>query len=154
MQPFIAGYFGKQRRQYGEDDPAEIGTALLPGFCDPLVGVKGGVEFALGQSAWAVAPAVGFAYNTDESDRSSLFAEVELNYRYASQAFIGVGAGVWDFTHGDYVTPHALVHFGVPVWKGAAQRALFLVGEGRVFFDQISDVDSNYMFWGGLRFRF
>jgi hypothetical protein len=152
--PFLAGYFGKQRRQYGEDDPAELGTAFMPGFCDPLAGLIGGVEIALGNSAWAVAPAIGLAYNTGEADRTSLFAEVELNYRFANAAFIGFGAGAWDVTRGDYVTPHGLVHLGLPLWRGADQRAMFFVTEGRVFFDRISDVDSNYMFWGGLRFRF
>jgi hypothetical protein len=149
----VAAYGGKQRRQYDEDDPAGLGTAFLPGFCDPLVGAKVGIEKALGDH-WVVAPAVGFAYNTDESDRSSLFVDAELNYRFANAAYIGTGVGLWDITHSDFLTPTALVQFGFPLWKGTGRSALFFVTEGRVFFDRLSDVDSNYQFWGGLRFLF
>ena len=46
------------------------------------------------------------------------------------------------------------MHFGIPLWKGADANALFFVTEGRVFFDRLSDIDSNYQFWGGLRFLF
>jgi hypothetical protein len=152
--PFVAGYFGKQRRQYGADDPAELGTAFLPGFCDPLVGLKVGFEKQLGSSSWVVAPAVGVAYNTDESDRTSLFVDAELNYKFTNGAYVGTGLGLWDFNHGDYMTPTGLVHFGVPLWRGAERNILYFVTEGRVFFDRASDIDSNYMFWGGLRFLF
>jgi hypothetical protein len=152
--PFVAGFFGKQRRQYGEDDPAELGTAFLPGFCDPLVGLLVGIERRLGSSNWVIAPAVGVAYNTEESDRTSLFVDAELNYKFNNGAYLGTGVGLWDFNHGDYMTPNGLVHFGVPLWTGAEQQRLYFVTEGRVFFDRASDIDSNYMFWGGLRFLF
>lgn len=154
LRPFIAGYVGKQRRQYDTDDPAGLGTAFLPGFCDPLVGAKVGIEKTLGSSAWVVAPAVGFAYNTDESDRSSLFVDAELNYKFANAAYLGTGLGLWDVTHGDFITPTALVHFGIPLWKGADQKTLYFATEGRIFFDRVSDLHSNYQFWGGLRFLF
>jgi hypothetical protein len=152
--PFVAGFFGKQRRQYGADDPAELGTAALPGFCDPLVGLKVGFEKQLGSSQWVVAPAVGVAYNTGESDRTSLFVDAELNYKFTNGAYVGTGLGLWDFNHGDYMTPNGLVHFGVPLWRGAERNILYFVTEGRVFFDRASDIDSNYQFWGGLRFLF
>ena len=154
LRPFVAGFFGKQRRQYGADDPAELGTAFLPGFCDPLVGLKVGLEKRLGTSSWVIAPAVGVAYNTDQSDRTSVFADAELNYKFTNGAYIGTGVGLWDFNHGDYITPNGLVHFGIPLWKAADQKTLFFVTEGRVFFDRASDIDSNYQFWGGLRFLF
>jgi nucleoid-associated protein YgaU len=154
LRPFVAGFFGKQRRQYGADDPAELGTAFLPGFCDPLLGFKAGIEKTLGSSSWVVAPAVGVAYNTDESDRTSLFVDAELNYKFSNGAYVGTGLGLWDFNHGDYITPNGLVHFGIPLWKAADQKTLYFVTEGRVFFDRASDIDSNYQFWGGLRFLF
>lgn len=154
LRPFVAGFFGKQRRQYDENDPAGLGTAFLPGFCDPLVGAKVGFEKKLGTSQWVVAPAVGFAFNTDEADRSSLFVDGELNYKFNNGGYVGTGLGLWDFTHSDSLTPNALVHFGIPLWKAADQRTLYFVTEGRVFFDRASDIDSNYQFWGGLRFLF
>ena len=80
--------------------------------------------------------------------------DAELNYRFGNSAYLGAGVGLWDFNHGDFVTPNALVHFGIPLWKAADQKTLFFVTEGRLFFDRISDADSNYQFWGGLRFLF
>ncbi|MGE0362588.1 MAG: hypothetical protein AB7H93_05645 [Vicinamibacterales bacterium] len=154
LRPFVAGFFGKQRRQYDENDPAGLGTAFLPGFCDPLVGTKVGFEKKLGSSQWVIAPAVGVAFNTDEADRTSLFVDGELNYKFGNGGYVGTGLGLWDFTHSDSLTPNALLHFGIPLWKAADQRTLYFVTEGRVFFDRASDIDSNYQFWGGLRFLF
>jgi hypothetical protein len=153
FRPFVAGYVGKQRRQYDADDPAGLGTAFLPGFCDPLVGLKVGFEKTLG-GQWVVAPAIGVAYNTDESERSSFFADAELNYKFTNGAYIGTGLGIWDFSHSDFVTPNALLHFGIPLWKGTGQQTLYFVTEGRIMFDRVKDIDSNYQFWGGLRYLF
>lgn len=153
LRPFIAGFFGKQRRQYDENDPAGLGTAFLPGFCDPLFGGKVGIEKAL-KNDWVFAPAVGFAVNTDEGSRSSLFVDAEINKRFGSRAYVGTGLGLWDITHSDFITPTALVHFGLPLWKGDDKKTLFFVTEGRVLLRKASDIDSNYQFWGGLRYLF
>ena len=32
--------------------------------------------------------------------------------------------------------------------------ALYFLGEGRLFFDNFSDISHNYMFWGGIRYVF
>jgi len=153
-RPFVAGYFGKQRRQYDANDPANLGTEAWPGFCDPLIGGKVGMEYRLGDNGWVLGPAVGVAYNTDESDRTSLFVDAEINRRFASRAYVGAGLGLWDLTHSDFLTPTALLHFGLPLWRGDDQRTLFFVTEGRLFLRRASDLDSNYQFWGGLRFLF
>lgn len=153
IRPFVAAFVGKQRRQYDENDPAGLGTAFLPGFCDPLFGGKVGIEKTLANN-WVFAPAVGFAFNTDESSRSSLFVDAEINKRFGNRAYIGTGLGLWDITHGDFITPTALLHFGLPLWKGDDQRTLFFVTEGRVLLRRASDIDSNYQFWGGLRYLF
>ena len=100
-----------------------------------------------------MAPAIGVAYNTDESDRTSLFIDGELNYKFANGGYIGTGLGLWDITHSDSLTPNGLIHFGIPLWKDTS-KTLYFVTEGRVFFDRVSDIDSNYQFWGGLRFQF
>ena len=154
LAPFLAVFGGKQRRQYDENDPAGLGTAFLPGFCDPLVGAKGGLELPLGASRWVVAPAVGVAVNLDETERTSLFVDAELNYRFDNGAYLGTGVGLWDLTHSDSLTPTGLLHAGVPLWRGADAGALFFVAEGRILFDRVSDIDSNYQVWGGLRYRF
>jgi hypothetical protein len=151
----VAGLFGKQRRQYGLEDPAGIGTALFNGYCDPLFGFKGGVLQALGKSGWAIAPAIGVAVNTDESKRSSVFADIPLNYVMKKDAFVGTGITLWDFNHSDKVTAGWLVDFGVPLWQNAVNKhSLLFTGEGRLFFDHIDTARSNYQFWGGLTYLF
>jgi hypothetical protein len=60
---------------------------------------------------------------------------------------------LWDITRGDTFTPAWLVHFGIPVNKGA-HVPVFFIAEGRLFFDHIDEASSNYQFWGGLRVHF
>ena len=54
LRPFFAGYFGKQQRQYDEEDPAGLGFThpdnTVSAFGDKLFGVKGGVQRAAFQS--------------------------------------------------------------------------------------------------------
>jgi hypothetical protein len=119
-----------------------------------MLGLKGGIEIPLAPK-WVLAPAAGVAINFDESDRTAVFAEAEFNYKMANDGFIGAGLGVWDLFDGDDITPHLLLHFGVPVAKYADDKAkLLFVGEGRLFFDNFDDIDNNYQFWGGLRYVF
>jgi hypothetical protein len=80
--------------------------------------------------------------------------DAEINKRFSNRAYVGTGLGLWDITHSDFITPTALVHFGLPLWKGDDQRTLFFVTEGRVLLRRVSDIDSNYQFWGGLRYLF
>jgi hypothetical protein len=97
---------------------------------------------------------VGVAINLDEGDRTSVFAEAEFN-RVFSNGFLGAGVGVWDFNHGDNVTPSLLIHGGVPVVRDAdGQSRLLFVVEGRLFFDEIDNVENNYLGWAGVRYVF
>lgn len=156
---FVAGFFGKERRVReietadefnGGGTAAFAGSGLEAGFCSPLVGVKGGVDIRMNPS-WRVAPAVGLAINTDQGDWSSLFAEVEFNRQF-ERAFVGTGVGVWDFNHSDSVAPTWLVHFGREVWRSPNEHRLFVVAEGRLFLNELDNIESNYQFWGGLRY--
>jgi hypothetical protein len=103
-----------------------------------------------------VAPGAGVAMNFDTGGNSSGFAEVELNRWFGRKGFIGTGVGVWDFTHSDTVAPAWLFQAGTQLWKGQGvdMRELHFLVQGRLFLDKLDDVQSNYQFWGGLRFYF
>ena len=143
------GAFGKQRRTADAID--ELGD-IEQSFCDPLIGIKGGLQFQVKPNLM-FAPAVGVAFNLDESSRTSVFVDAELNYTYANGGFIGTGLGVWDaFDDG---TLNLLLHGGAPVAKYPDGRArLLFVIEARLFFDELDNIDNNYQFWGGLRYVF
>jgi hypothetical protein len=140
--PFIAGYFGKERR---------VREEFLGGRCAPLFGVKGGVGFRLADH-FELAPAIGVAANLRDGDNTSLFAEVEANYVATNDAYVGTGIGIWDFTDSDTVAPTLLLNFGVPIWRSASNGRLYFTGEGRLFLDELEEVDNNYMAWAGLRY--
>jgi hypothetical protein len=154
VHPFIAGYFGKERRTREGDVVNPVAGTDFLSYCAPLFGVKGGVQYQI-NPRFMLAPAVGVAINTDEADQSSIFADLELNYTFAGGSYIGTGVGIWDFNHSDTVTGNLLIHFGVPITRDAANdpRLLFAV-EGRLFFDEFGDPANNYQFWGGVRYVF
>ena len=146
------GAFGKQRRTL---EVAEIAdTSLEQSFCDPLIGIKGGVQFQVKPNLM-FAPAIGVALNLDESERTAVFADAELNYTFSGGGYIGTGLGVWDLFDGDDVALNLLLHGGAPVARYPDGRArLLFVIEGRLFFDELDNIDNNYQFWGGLRYVF
>jgi hypothetical protein len=150
--PFVMGAVGKQRRTLDQEDAA--GVTIRDSFCDALLGIKGGVEFPMGER-WVFAPAVGVAFNLEEADRTSLFADAEFNYKLDNGGYIGTGVGLWDFTHSDNTTLNLLFNLGLPLTKysDGAGKLLFTV-EGRLFFDEFDNIDDNYQFWGGIRYVF
>ena len=100
-----------------------------------------------------IAPAVGVAINLDESDRTGMFVDGEVNYVFDGGGYIGTGLGVWDVF--DDGTLNLLLHGGVPLSKYPDGRSRFLfVVEGRLFFDELDSIDNNYQFWAGLRYVF
>ena len=139
--PFVSGFFGKERR-VNED---------FFGGCDPIVGFQGGVGFFVTESV-EIAPAVGVKINTEDSDRNSVFADLELNYHW-SRAMIGAGIGIWDLTEDESRTGSLLGQFGVHLNEGSSVRITWL-NQGRIFFDDTDDISNNYMIWTGLRFQF
>ena len=151
---FVAGFFGKERRVREIETNVSDGRGGFltteTGQCAPLVGAKVGADIRLSPE-WRMAPAVGVAFNTDESDDTSLFAEVEFN-RVFERSFVGTGIGVWDFTHSDTVAATWLIHAGREIYRQANENRLFLVAEGRLFLNDIDDTANNYQFWGGLRY--
>jgi hypothetical protein len=145
------GAFGKQRRTADIDD-ALAAAGVEQSFCDPLIGVKGGLQFQVNPNMM-FAPAVGVAFNLDDSERTSVFADAELNYTFDNGGYIGTGLGVWDMF--DDATLNLLLHAGAPVARYPDGRArLLFVIESRLFFDELDNIDNNYQFWGGLRYVF
>jgi hypothetical protein len=124
--------------------------------CSPLVGLKFGVAKRL-QNDWVVAGTVGAAIslvtNNEKVKESVLFVDVEVNKYLTGGSFIGTGLSFWDLTRSDTFTPAWLLHFGLPLARNA-KYPVFLVGEGRLFFDHIGDIRNNYQFWGGVRVQF
>jgi hypothetical protein len=158
---FADGAFGKQRRQYELVDAA--GAAVTPGFCDPEIGFKAGPIFWFNEQRASFAPALGVAFpfgdlgnledvGDNEYNNMSTFLEAVVNVHFRPRgAYVGTGLGWWDVFDGDNATATWIVNFGAPV-KATANGDLFLIGEGRLFFDAPDGVDNNYQLWGGLRY--
>ena len=157
VRPFIGAYFGKQQRQYDATDPADIGIDSNPvnRYGDILAGAKFGVALRLGKSKWSFNPAIGFAGNLGEGSRSSFLADGDIAYNWTKGGYAGMGVSLWDFAHKDITTLSWLGTAGIPLWKNDTKKhQMDLSLEWRQFFDRGSDPDTNYMFWGGLRYLF
>ena len=159
---FADAAYGKERRErpYSEkfDDPAALGLSpsAMFGQCTPLLGVKVGYAKPF-QNNWELAGSVGAAFplttKDDKVKKTQMLVDVEANKYLDNGVFLGTGLSLWDITRSETFTPGWLVHFGVPLNKGARVPVYFL-GEGRLFFDNIDNADNNYQFWGGIRIHF
>jgi hypothetical protein len=149
LAPFAAAYFGKERRAREE---------FNGGRCAPMFGPQLGLSIRPdGNPMLEIAPSVGVAINTRDSGNTSLFAEVELNRHFGEgrgKGYIGTGLGLWDFTHSETTSPTWLVHYGIRLSPESARAPIYWVGQGRLFLDELDDIDNNYQFWTGLRVRF
>lgn len=148
LVPFFDVLGGKERRVRPIED-----TDLDYAQCSPLLGLKFGIAKRF-QNDWEVAGALGAAISLVSSDNkvgeSALFLDAEANKYMGGGSFIGTGLSLWDLTRGDTLTPAWLLHFGLPLAKNA-RYPVFFIGEGRLFFDHIDDVSSNYLLWAGIR---
>jgi hypothetical protein len=140
--PFLSGFFGKERR-FGED---------FAGNCDPIIGIQGGYGFFVSDS-FEIAPAFGVKINTEDGDRTSLFADLEFNYHW-SRAMIGAGIGVWDLTEDETRDASLLGQFGVHLTELGEPVRVTWLNQGRLFFEEFDETDDNYMIWTGLRIQF
>jgi hypothetical protein len=157
IRPFVGGFFGKQQRQYDADDPADIGFDSNPvmRYGSAQAGAKAGVALRIGGSQWSLNPAVGIAGNLEEPQRSASFADVPLAYNFRNGMHVGPGVSFYDLTHDNIVTAAWLGEAGFPIWKSEPKKhQLDFQIEWRQFFDRGSDPDTNYQFWGGLRYLF
>ncbi len=148
---FFDGLLGKERRVRPID-----GTTLEYGQCSPLVGLKFGVAKPF-DNGWELAGAAGVAISLvtadDKVKESALFADAEVNKYLSGGSFIGTGLSFWDLTRSGTFTPAWLLHFGMPVAKGAG-FPVFIIAESRLFFDHTDDISNNYQVWGGVRIQF
>jgi len=157
VRPFVGVLYGKQQRQYDATDPADLGIDSNPvnRYGDMLLGFKFGTALRLGDSKWSFNPAIGFAGNLEEGARSSFLADMEFAYNYTNGGYIGSGFSLWDFAHKDITTLSWLGTAGIPMWRSDTKKhQMDFTLEWRQFFDRGSDPDTNYMFWGGLRYLF
>lgn len=150
----VATFGGKERRV--RELTAATGTtaAVVGGQCAALAGVKAGPDFRLGRSNWRLVTAAGVAFNFEETDDTSVFGEVELNYHIGDKGVIGTGVGAWDLAHAGTRTGSWLLHAGREIARSAGDVRLMIVGEGRLFFDELDAIENNYQVWAGLRVVF
>ncbi len=151
---FVSGLFGKERRTREVDVTTGSTTSKAnESLCSPLLGVKFGPELKMGPS-FKINPAIGLAVNFEKSSYTSLFAEAEFNYYSTGlKNYVGASFGIWDFTHGSYVTPSIGIQFGSQVWTNAKEDKLYAVAEGRMFTRTFGEgLSNNYQFWAGLRY--
>jgi hypothetical protein len=138
--PFADFMFGKERR---------VRVEKVGGLCAPLFGAKVGYMFQASPNFY-IAPSIGEALNFDRNANSSFFAEIEADIR-AEKNLFGFGFAVWDVTHGDWISPTVMVHYGRELNQDSHGNKLFFLGEGRLFMNRFDDVKNNYQFWGGIR---
>ena len=141
-------------RTTGDGSPVLANSGLSDfAQCSPIVGVKIGAAKRF-QSDWELAVAAGVAFSLVNDDKKvreyEVLIDVEANKYLSNGVFIGTGLSLWDVTHSDTFTPAWLVHIGVPLGSHPTHPVYFL-GEGRLFFDHIDDVQNNYQFWAGVR---
>ena len=122
--------------------------------CSPLVGIKFGVAKKF-DNLWEVAGTAGVALSVVKDAakvrQNEYFTDFEVN-KYTSKdgGFIGTGVTFWDVTHKDTWAPGVVAHFGIPVGDHP-RHPVYVVGEGRVFFDKLGNISNNYQVWGGVR---
>jgi hypothetical protein len=142
---------------YDATDPADLGIDSNPvnRYGDAQVGAKFGVALRLGDGNWSFNPAIGFAGNLEEGSRSAGLVDMPIVYNFAKGTHFGSGLSFYDFTHKDIRTFAWLGEAGFPIWKSEPKKhQLDFQVEWRQFFDRGSDPDTNYQFWGGLRYLF
>ncbi|HZI78413.1 MAG TPA: hypothetical protein VFD69_02810, partial [Vicinamibacterales bacterium] len=93
--------------------------------------------------------------NLEEGSRSALLFDSPISYNFKGGTHIGSGLTLYDFAHDKITTFGWLGEVGFPMWKNDTKKhQLDFQVEWRQFFDRGSDPDTNYQFWGGLRYLF
>ena len=146
---FLGGYFGKERLTHDEASDHDDLAAFAPfSRCAPLAGLAIGIQPQIGDNATFEA-ALGVKFPFDDDAHTTLFAEAAVN-RLLNRGFFGGGVSFWDIGK-DSSGVGLLLQGGFDLDKDGKWQ---FVGQTRVpFFNQFDDIDNNYQFWGGIRFR-
>jgi hypothetical protein len=144
---FVAGFAGKERLI--QEFETSSGATLSAAQCDPIVGFEFGVLPMISEHA-AVELSLGGKINTDETDNSSIYADVAIDGVF-SRGFVGAGVSFWDLTEDDTRSVALLVHGG---FNFDEEGRVQFIAEARGPFDEFDDLGNNYVLWGGIRFRF
>ncbi len=142
--PFFGGLYGGKERLVHTEGPGAPG-----GRCAALVAAEVGFQPKIGENA-EIEAAVGFKLNARDTDNSSVFADVAVNGLFGP-AFLGFGVSAWDLTRSNGSRAVALLlQTGIDLTPNGKFQ---LVAQGRAPFTKMDRVDTNYVVWGGLRFR-
>jgi hypothetical protein len=145
---FVGGYFGKERLTHDEaGDHDEITPFTSFSRCAPLAGFEVGVQPKIGEKAEFEA-ALGVKFPFEDDAHTSLFADAAVNY-LGSRAFIGGGLSWWDIGR-DSGGLGPLIQGGFDLDQDGKWQ---LVGQARAPFAEFDNLENNYQFWGGIRFR-
>ena len=146
---FVGGYFGKERLTHDDSgDHDDITPFAEFARCAPLAGFQVGVQPKIGDNAEFEA-AVGVKFPFEDDAHTTLFADAAVN-RLLSRGFFGGGLSAWDIGK-DSSGIGLLLQGGFDLDKDGKWQ---LVGQTRVpFFNQFDNIENNYQFWAGFRFR-
>jgi hypothetical protein len=146
---FVAGYFGKERLTHDEvADHDELIPFAPFSRCAPLAGLAIGFQPRIGDNAEFEA-ALGVKFPFDDDSHTTVFADAAVN-RLVDRGFFGGGVSFWDIGK-DSSGVGLLLQGGFDLSKDGKWQ---LVGQTRVpFFNQFDNIENNYQFWGGIRFK-
>ncbi|MFI4943780.1 MAG: hypothetical protein ACHP85_10965, partial [Burkholderiales bacterium] len=116
--------------------------------CAPLVGFDIGFQPMIGDKT-QLELALGVKFPIDEDDaHTAMFGNVAVN-RVLGGGFFGAGISWWEFGQ-DSGGLGPLFQGGFDLDKDGKWQ---LVGQGRLIFSELDNIDNNYQLWGGVRFR-
>ena len=146
---YVGGYFGKERLTHDDAGDHDDVTPFLPfSRCAPLAGLAVGFQPMIGDKT-QFDGALGVKFAFDDDSHTTMFADAAVN-RVLTKGFFGGGVSFWDIGK-DSTGVGLLLQGGFDLDKDGKWQ---LVGQTRVpFFNQFDDIDNNYQFWGGIRFR-
>jgi hypothetical protein len=147
---FVGGYFGKERLTH--DDAADHDDRPVPftefSRCAPLAGLQIGIQPRINDTTEFEA-ALGVKFPFDDDAHTTLFADAAIN-KLLDRGFFGGGVSWWDVGK-DSTGVGLLLQGGFDLDPNGKWQ---LVGQTRVpFFNQFDNIENNYQFWGGIRFK-
>ena len=147
--PFVGIFAGSETRMrlepaWQKDYQDEVG----------VVGVKVGVIKPINPSL-SFFTQLGFLDRGEINNRladadDTIFIDVGMDKNLGATGFIGGGVGLWNIGDDEFDDVSAFVHGGSSFGASNAQWYI----EGRVFADDIDDIEDNNLISGGIRYLF